>query len=71
MMLQEISEVLSDPTTSNWLRKSLDDSLSRDPIDAAFDAELLVRLLNKRADEALSESMTVLYEEYELEECDV
>lgn len=59
-MLTEIESVLNDPTTSHWLRNSLDASLGRDPIDAAFDAEMLLRLLNKRADAALSDSMALM-----------
>jgi hypothetical protein len=38
--------VLSDPSTSWWLRTSLVSALKRDRVDAANDAEVLARILD-------------------------
>jgi hypothetical protein len=46
--LPEIEEVLADPAVSHWLRAALCSALSRDPVDAAHDSEVLVRLLERR-----------------------
>ena len=42
-----IEEVLADPATSSWLTNALLAALSRDPVDAANDAEVLARLLDR------------------------
>lgn len=47
--LPSIEAVLHDPSASNWLKQALTGALSRDPVDAAHDAELLARLLDARA----------------------
>ena len=44
--------VLSDPAASTWLRSTLSLALTRDPVDAANEAELLSRVLAARAGEA-------------------
>ena len=44
----EIAAVLACPTTSYWLRQSLEQALARDCVDAANDAELLSTLLAAR-----------------------
>ena len=44
----EITAVLACPTTSFWLRQSLEQALTRDCVDAANDAELLSKLLAAR-----------------------
>ena len=41
-------ELLRDPSTSFWLRNALNSALSRDPVDAANDAEILARVLDLR-----------------------
>jgi len=41
-----IDEVLADLATSGWMKNALLSALSRDPVDAANDAELLHRLLD-------------------------
>ena len=41
-----IDKILADPTASFWLKASLRSALSRDPVDAANDADVLARLLN-------------------------
>jgi hypothetical protein len=40
----EIERVLSDPAASIWLKKALGAAMSRDPVDAINDAEILSRL---------------------------
>ena len=52
--LPGIDEVLADPAASNWLKRALQSSLSRDPVDAAHDSEVLAQLLGRRCDETLS-----------------
>lgn len=44
--LPSIEEVLADLATSGWMKSALLSALSRDPVDAANDAELLYRLLD-------------------------
>ena len=39
---------------SLWLKRALKSSLCRDPVDAAHDSEVLVRLLGRRCNEILS-----------------
>ena len=41
-----IARVLSDPCASLWLKQALRSALNRDPVDAANDAEVLLRLLD-------------------------
>lgn len=53
--LATIDEVLADPSASFWLRHALLAALSRDPVDAANDAELLARLMDKRCCDVLKE----------------
>lgn len=45
-----ISEVLNDPSNSFWLKKALADLMTRDPVDAAADAEALNSLMQERVD---------------------
>ncbi|ENL3888464.1 hypothetical protein [Vibrio cholerae] len=40
--------LLSDPSTSNWLKEQLDLTKNRDPVDALNDAEVLVTVLESR-----------------------
>ena len=49
-----IDEVLQDLTASWWLRSSLLSALSRDPVDAANDAEVLACLLDRRCHDLLT-----------------
>lgn len=49
--LPTIENILSDPSISYWLKDALRTSLSRDPVDAASDAELLSGLLAARVDD--------------------
>ena len=41
-----IDEILADPAASVWLKAALRSALSRDPVDAANDADVLARLSN-------------------------
>lgn len=41
-------EVLSDPTTSTWLKRTLRESLERDPVDALNDVLALAGILEER-----------------------
>ena len=45
--LPEIEKILADPAASFWLQAALRSALARDPVDAANDAEVLARLLNR------------------------
>jgi hypothetical protein len=51
--LPTIEEILADPSASFWLRNALLAAVSRDPVDAANDADVLARLLDKRCREIL------------------
>jgi len=51
--IPSISEVLSDPTSSLWLKTALRSALCRDPVDAANDSEILARLLERRCSQIL------------------
>lgn len=53
--LPSIEEVLHDPAASLWLRNALLAALVRDPVDAANDAEVLARLLDRRCRSILSQ----------------
>ncbi len=50
-----VAEVLSDPAASYWLKNALRAALSRDPVDAANDAEVLARILEERVQRLLRE----------------
>ena len=50
----EIERVLTDPAASFWLKECLRSALDRDPVDAANDADVLAKLLDRRCQEILS-----------------
>ena len=54
--LPEIDEILADPAASLWLKAALRSALSRDPVDAAHDSEIMARLLDRRCREILDGS---------------
>ena len=54
--LPTIEEVLGDPAASFWLKNALRSALARDPVDAANDAEILARLLDRRCRSILNGS---------------
>ncbi len=45
-----ISEVLKDPSTSDFLRFAIQKSLNRDPLDALYDAQMLYDLMSERVE---------------------
>ncbi|MPQ69366.1 hypothetical protein [Pseudomonas sp. MWU12-2323] len=55
----EIKAVLDNPGTSEWLKRSLAEALSRDCVDTANDSEVLHNLLTRRCDEQLQASKKV------------
>ena len=52
--LPSIEHVLDDRAASFWVKSALRTLLSRDPVDAANDAELVARLLERRCREILA-----------------
>ena len=52
--LPEIATVLDDPAASSWLKTCLCSALSRDPVDAANDAEILAQMLARWCRDILS-----------------
>ena len=54
MNTPSIDDMLTDPTTSFWLKDALRAALERDPVDASNDAALLCALLNAGADVILA-----------------
>jgi hypothetical protein len=51
----EIGQVLADSAASFWLKDALRSALTRDPVDAANDAEVLAQLLDQRCQEILGQ----------------
>lgn len=47
---ERIAATLNDPAASFWLKEALHTALSRDPVDAANDADFLAMLLQQRLD---------------------
>jgi hypothetical protein len=54
--LPEPEAVLADSSASDWLKNAIRTSITRDPVDAANDAEFLFRLLDRRVSQTLSRS---------------
>jgi hypothetical protein len=52
--LPEVEQVLVDPAASDWLKAALRSALSRDPVDAASDSEVLAQLLDRRCRDILA-----------------
>jgi hypothetical protein len=52
--LPEIATVFDDPAASSWLKTCLCSALSRDPVDAANDAEILAQMLARWCRDILS-----------------
>jgi hypothetical protein len=50
-----VEAILADPTASTWLKNAVQTALSRDPVDAANDAEILMGVLESRAARVLAE----------------
>lgn len=55
-MTDRTTELLTDPSVSDWLKNSLRTALRRDPVDAADDAAMLADLLAARLREMQSSS---------------
>ena len=53
--LPTTDEVLADTAASYWMKQALSSALLRDPVDAANDAEVLARLLDKRCRDAVGQ----------------
>lgn len=51
--LPEIDEVFADSAASSWLKSALRSALSRDPVDAVNDSDILARLLDRRRREII------------------
>ncbi len=51
--LPTVEAVLDDSAASFWLKTALRSALSRDPVDASNDSEILARLLDRRCREIL------------------
>jgi len=49
----ELRALKNGPATSRWLSAGIATAMTRDPIDAANDAEILADLLKRRADAIL------------------
>jgi len=45
-----VNQILTSPTASYWLRKTLKAALQRDPVDALNDAKTLVKALEKEVE---------------------
>ncbi len=54
--LPQVEEVLRDPGASFWLKQALESALLRDPVDAANDADILARLLDRMCRSVLNRS---------------
>lgn len=54
-----IEGILADPAASFWLKAALRSALSRDPVDAANDAEILAQLLQHRCQSILNNATPV------------
>ena len=48
-----VTAILGDPTASDWLKRGLQLALTRDPVDAANDAEVMAQALMMRAEAIL------------------
>ena len=56
MALPTIEQVLASPATHYWLKDALQSALTKDPVDASYDAELLAKLLRARLDSILGQT---------------
>jgi uncharacterized protein (DUF983 family) len=43
-----IEQIVDDPAASFWLKNALCEAITRDPVDAANDAEVLAQVLDQR-----------------------
>ena len=54
--LPSIAQIIADPAVSEWLKAALHAALSRDPVDAANDAEVLAKVLDRWCRQILQRS---------------
>jgi hypothetical protein len=54
--LPSIAQIIADPAASEWLKAALHTALSRDPVDAANDAEVLAKVLDRCCRQILQRS---------------
>ncbi len=47
-------QILADPAASFWLKEALKKALSRDPVDALNDAEILTAVLQARLNQLMA-----------------
>jgi hypothetical protein len=59
-MAPTAEQLLASPAISDWLKCALQAALTRDPVDAAKDADLLASVLGARADAKLAVDMARL-----------
>jgi len=57
--LPTIDQILGDPAASFWIKAALRSALSRDPVDAANDADLLAQVLELQCRSILKSSTPV------------
>jgi hypothetical protein len=61
---KQVVNILADPCTSRWLRKSLTTALERDPVDAFRDAQVLCRVMSEHAAETLERALSQVPRDY-------
>jgi hypothetical protein len=49
----DLGAILNDSAASDWLKDALSGALTRDPVDAANDAEIVAQVLRLRAEAVL------------------
>lgn len=50
----EAEQIVGDPAASFWLKNALREALTRDPVDAVNDADVLARILDQRCRKILA-----------------
>lgn len=55
-----VDDILTDPSTSYWLKNALERALERDAVDAANDAKILSKVLNDRMTKASVQDIKAL-----------
>jgi len=53
---ESVDQILSDPSTSHWLRSALSTILMRDPVDAQNDVDKLLGVLVNKQNERKAEA---------------
>jgi hypothetical protein len=54
---QIAQHILSNPSTSNWMKRALESAMARDPVDAARDACELAQILQARSISAMGAAL--------------